>query len=88
MWLCNIEIALQQVRRHLRRWRRRAVPYFVAAHWADFMKPHQSRNAMFAAGLTGLPEFQKDPWRTVNSVAGHERGSDETQQPGVVLLPS
>src|SRR5262249_6281575 len=46
---------------------------------------HETRHAMLAAGLSRLPEVQKDPWRTVDAMAGDERRPNEPQQAGIFL---
>ena len=40
-------------------------------------------NAMLAAGFAGLPQVLEDPRRTIDTMAGNERLSDQAEQPRI-----
>ena len=50
----------------------------------DLVDPHQAGYTMLAAGFPGFSKVKKDAWRTVDAVAGFERGVDLAERTSIL----
>jgi hypothetical protein len=73
----TVKLPLQYVRDQDRGLADRPASGAIAVQGAQAIEPHQSRNAMLAAGFTRFAQVQEHTWRSVDTLTGDERGPDQ-----------
>lgn len=81
------KLALQQVGNQGLRLCHRDVSRAIAMQCPQTVLAHQTSNPVLAASLAALAQILKYPWSAIDPMAGNERGSDEPQQPCILLGP-
>jgi hypothetical protein len=76
----HFEVALYEVRDESRWLAGRIMARPVPVQRADFVYPHETRDAMLATCFSGFPEIKKNPGRSINAVTCAERRSNQTQK--------
>ena len=82
---CHGELPLQEIRDQDGGFTDRPAPRAIAMKGAQAVLAHEARDAMLAAGLSGLTQVQEDARRAVDPLTRDERRPDQTQQPGILL---